>query len=73
MFTVAFECCHGNLPLPLQLPTTPTMDDFNTFVRHFRSDSDGSVIITDDNGQPIDIIRQRPRARSLRYEGAFAF
>ncbi|XP_064387144.1 microtubule-associated serine/threonine-protein kinase 2-like isoform X2 [Halichondria panicea] len=51
-----------------QLPTTPTMDDFNIFVRHFRSDSDGSVVITDDNGQPIDIIRPRPRARSLSPE-----
>ncbi len=32
------------MPLPLQLPTTPTMDDFNVFMRHFRSDSGGPTL-----------------------------
>lgn len=49
---------------PLQLPTTPTMDDFRILSRHLRSDSSGSsVIITDEDGMPV---QPRPRTRSLR-------
>ena len=51
-----FVCCS------VQLPTTPTMDDFCFLSYHLRTDSScSSLVITDEDGTV-----RRPRARSLR-------
>ena len=49
---------------PLQLPTTPTWDDFRLLSRHLRAESSSSIVITDEDGTPVEV--RRPRARSLR-------
>ena len=48
----------------LQLPTTPTWDDFRLLSRHLRAESSNSIVITDEDGTPVEV--RRPRARSLR-------
>ena len=48
----------------LQLPTTPTWDDFRLLSRHLRAESTNSIVITDEDGTPVEV--RRPRARSLR-------
>lgn len=47
----------------LQLPTTPTLDDFRYLSYHLHTDSScSSLVITDEDGT-----MRRPRARSLRW------